>query len=150
MIDSPVAMISYSWNDSDAADLIHDEFALHGFSVLHDRHSFTDGSRIPANMNSGVERCDVFVAYLTRHSLYLDKQADQPRPAVVGELLPALQRRRRNLTPGTVDTPIVLPLAHGLGDRNEVAEIVREITGEDISSLWTGWLDQTTPHITQN
>lgn len=147
---SPVAMISYSWADSDAAELLHDEFALRGFSVIHDRYSFTDGSRIPANMTNAVAACDVFVAYLTPNSLYLNRSADKPRPALVGELRPALRRRRENLEPGAVDTPTVLPLAHGLGDRSTAAETIRQQTGEDVASLWTTtWLNQTTPHITQ-
>ncbi|WP_423916844.1 SAVED domain-containing protein [Candidatus Poriferisodalis sp.] len=149
-MDSPVAMVSYSWRDDVAAELIHDELALRGFRVIHDRHSFTHGSRIPANMASAVDACDVFVAYLTPSSLYLDRPDDQPRPALVGELRPALRQRRENLRPGAVDTPVILALAHGLGDRNAAAEIIRRQTGEDIASLWITPLDQATPHITHH
>jgi hypothetical protein len=39
-MNSPVAMISYSWSDEDAAELLHDELAIRGFEVVHDRHSF--------------------------------------------------------------------------------------------------------------
>lgn len=143
-------MISYAWHDASAAELLHDEFALRGFQVIHDRYSFTEGSRIPTNMADAVETCDVFVAYLTPHSLYLDRAPDSNRPALLGELLPALQRRRGNLSPGRVDTPIILPLAHDLGDRGEASKTLHDATGEDFGSLWRGeWLDQTTPHITQ-
>ena len=145
----PTAMISYSWADAIAAELLHDEFALRGFQLIHDRYTFTEGSRIPANMADAVETCDVFVAFLTPHSLYLDRPADQPRPALAGELLPALRRRRRNLNSGALDIPIVIPLAHGLGDRYEAAETIRRHTGEDVASLWTTWLDQSTPGVTQ-
>ena len=149
MTQPPIAMISYSWKDSAAAELLHDEFALRGFSVLHDRHSFTEGSRIATNMASGVETCDVFVAYLTRHSLYLEHRFGGDRPALIGELLPALRRRRRNLRPGQVDSPIIIPLARGLGDRIEAGQTIRRATGEDFASLWVGgWLDQATGQIT--
>ena len=143
------AMISYSWRDDAAAELLHDELALRGFQVIHDRYTFTEGSRIPTNMADAVETCNIFVAYLTRHSLYLDQPAGQARPALAGELLPALRRRRRNLNPGALDKPIIVPLAHGLGDRHEAAETIRRHTGDDIASLWTTWLDQSTPGITQ-
>ncbi len=148
-MESPVAMISYSWADSDAAELLHDELALRGFTVIHDKYSFTDGSRIPANMSKAVEHCDVFVAYLTPNSLYLDNDTGQPRPALIGELKPALRRRRQNLKPRASDTPVVVPIAHGLGDRAAAAETIRQHTGEDIASLWTTWIDQATTHITQ-
>ncbi len=146
---SPIAMISYSSHDHVAAELLHDEFALRGFSVAHDRYTFTDGSRIPASMTSAVDNCDVFVSYLTRNSLYLDSPADQPRPALASELLPALRRRRSNLRPGKVDRPIIIPLVHGLGDRDKAAETIRRKTGENLSSLWSTWLDQDTEYLTQ-
>ncbi len=148
-MDSPLAMISYSWVDSDAAELLHDELALRGFAVIHDKYCFTDGSRIPANMSNAVEHCDVFVAYLTPNSLYLNKDPGQPRPTLTGELKPALRRRRQNLQPGASDTPVVLPVSHGLGDRAVAAETIRQHTGENIASLWTTWIDQATAHITQ-
>src|SRR5690554_2352853 len=96
-VDSPLAMISYSWKDASSAELLHDELALRAFRVLHDRYSFTEGSRISSNMATAVEDCDVFIAYLTPHSLYFDAKPSDPRPALVGELRPALERRRRNL-----------------------------------------------------
>ena len=148
-MNPPVAMINYSWHDNIAAELLHDELALRGFSVIHDRYSFTDGSRIPANMTAAVEDCDVFVSYLTRNSLYLDSPADQPRPALAGELLPALRRRRSNLRPGKIDRPIIIPLAHRLGDRDKAAETIRRKTGENLSSLWSTWLDQDSEYLTQ-
>ena len=72
---SPVAMISYSRIDAAAAELLHDELALRRFDVVHDRYSFTEGSRIPADMTTGVETCDLFVPYLTPSSLYLGRGA---------------------------------------------------------------------------
>lgn len=101
-------------------------------------------------MATGVETCDLFLPYLTPNSLYLDQPDDQPRPALAGELLLALRRRRTNLTPGTPDTPIIIPLAHGLGDRPTAAETIRRQTGENLGSLWSIWLDQTTSQITQH
>ncbi len=149
MASPPTTMISYSWCDAPAAELLHDEFALRGFQLIHDRYTFTEGSRVPTSMADAVETCDAFVAYLTPHSLYLDRPAHQPRPALAGELMPALRRRRRNLNPGALDTPIVIALAHGLGGRHEAAETIRLHTGENVGSLWTTWLDQSTPGITQ-
>lgn len=147
-MDGPIAMISYSWKDSVAAERLHDEFAMRGFRVVHDKYSFTDGSRVPSNMAEAVQACDVFVLYLTRASLYLDG-APVERPALKGEFLPAMQRRRRNLGTGK-DYPIVRPLAHGLGDRAESAEVVHSITGEHIGSLWgPTWLDQSSTEISQ-
>jgi len=141
-------MISYSWSDPVASELLHDELALRGFTVIHDRHSFVDGSRISSNMSSGVERCDAFVPYLTRSSLYLDGDQAADRPAVVGELLPALQRRRENLGAERGDRPVIVPVAHGLGGRAATAELVRRVTGEDIGGLWGSvWLDQQSKHI---
>lgn len=147
---SPIAMISYSSKDCGAADLIQDELALRGFNVIRDQISFTDGSRNANNMKTGVETCEVFVAYLTRHSLYLDEPDDHPRPALESELRPALQRRRRNLNNQGVSKPVIIPVAHGLGDRDEAGEIIRRQTGEQIDSLWRSeWLGQSTAHITQ-
>jgi len=144
-------MISYSWEDAAAAEVIHDEFALRGFDVIHDRYSFAEGSRIPTNMNTGVERCDVFVTYLTPNSLYLNGSSDDARPALVGELSPALRRRRQNLIGGQPDVPMIVTIAHGLGPREEAVESVRKHTGEDIGSLWSPvWLDQTTDRLTQS
>ena len=143
-------MISYSWANADAAELLHDELALRGFEVIHDRYTFVAGTRIAASMNDGVQRCDVFIPYLTRESLYLDKPADDPRPAVTGELLPALRRRRENLSPGRPDRPIILPLAHGLGDRTAAGDLLRRETGESFGSLWGPWLSQDTPGILQD
>lgn len=149
-MDAPLAMISYSWADAEAAELLHDELALRGFRVIHDRHTFTEGSRIPANMTAGVDTCDVFVAYLTRHSLYLDRSPGEPQPALTGELRPALRRRRSNIAPGQADSPIVVLLPHGLGDREAAAEIIRQVTGERVDTLWSIWLDQNTDVISQD
>ena len=146
---SPVAMISYSSKDGDAAELIHDELALRCFEVIHDRHSFQDGGRVPASMERGVERCDVFVGYLTPHSLYLNAASRSPRPALEQELIPALQRRRASLGSGTRERPIVILVSHGLGNRATAGETVRRLTGEPADTLWSLSIDQDTDHITQ-
>ncbi len=149
-MNSPISMISYSSKDRAAADLIQDELALRGFDVFRDQNSFTDGSRIPANMKRGVETCDVFVAYLTPHSLYLNQPKGKPRPALDGEIRPALERRSQNLDARGRSTPIFIPAAHGLGNREEASRTFQSKTGVPIDSLWTSqWLDQNTPHITQ-
>ena len=145
---SPVAMISYSWKDDAAAELLHDELTLRCFHVIHDRHTFADGSRVPTNMERGVADCDVFVAYLTPHSLYLDAPPDAARPALEQELIPALQRRRASLGSGE-ERPIVIPLSHGLGDRTAASDKIRKLTGEHVNSLWSYWLDQDEARITQ-
>ncbi len=145
-----IALISYQWDDSVAAELIHEELALRGFTVIHDRCTFLHGSRLPTNMADAVERCDVFVAYLTRSSLYLEAPSGAPHPAVDDEFLPAMQRRRRSLADSGAARPVIAAITHGLGDpRSEAPAVVRETTGEDISSLWTMALDQSTEHITQ-
>ena len=150
-MNSPIAMISYSSKDSVAADLIQGELALRGFDVFRDQKSFTDGSRNSSNMTRGVKTCDVFVAYLTPHSLYLNQPKGMPRPALDCEIRPALRRRRHNLNGEGLSKPIFIPVAHGLGDRNAASKIIKCKTGEPIDSLWTSvWLDQNTPHITQH
>jgi hypothetical protein len=149
-MDALIALISYQWDDSVAAELIHEELALRGFTVIHDRCTFLHGSRLPTNMADAVARCDVFVAYLTRSSLYLEAPTGAPRPAVDDEFLPAMQRRRRSLADGGPARPVIAAITHGLGDpRGEAPTVVRETTGEDISSLWTMALDQSTEDITQ-
>jgi len=149
------AMISYSWADSDAAELLHEELALRGFDVFHDRCSFPLGSRIGRNMADAVARCDAFVAYLTPSSLYLDKPDGMPRPAIDSEFLPVMKRWRRATSagaarPGEPAAPVIAALTHGLGDpRTEAPQIVLKATGEDISTLWTPDLDQLSSGITQ-
>ena len=149
-MNSPIAMISYSSKDCVAADLIQDELALRGFDVFRDQKSFTDGSRISTNMTTGVEGCNVFVAYLTPHSLYLNRPEGEARPALEREIRPALERRSQNLDAQGRSTPIFIPAAHGLGNRDEASRTFQSKTGVPINSLWTSqWLDQNTPHITQ-
>ena len=149
-MNSPIAMISYSSKDCVAADLIQDELALRGFDVFRDQTSFTDGSRISTNMTTGVEGCDVFVAYLTPHSLYLNQREGESCPALDSEIRPALERQRRNLDEQGRSTPIFIFAAHGLGNRDEASSIFQRKTGVPIDSVWTSqWLDQKTPHITQ-
>jgi CBASS immunity sensor of nucleotide second messenger signals/TIR domain-containing protein len=148
------AMVSYQSKDAEAAELLHLELALRGLDVIHDRCTFQAGGRIPSQMADGVERCDALVIYLTRNSLYLDSPG-APRPAIDGEFVPAMRRRRRELSrhpdwPPSAVRPVVVPITHGLGDpRSEAPDVVRRETGEDISSLWAPTIDQTTPSITQ-
>src|SRR5258708_28933243 len=113
------------------------ELALRGLDVIHDRCTFQVGGRIPSQMADGVERCDALVIYLTRNSLYLDSPG-APRPAIDGEFVPAMRRRRRELArhpdgPPSAVRPVVVPITHGLGDpRSEAPDVVRRETGEDI------------------
>jgi hypothetical protein len=156
MIAEPLsAMISYSWVDSVAAELFHEELALRGFDVFHDRCSFPLGSRIGRSMADAVARCDAFVVYLTPSSLYLDKPHGAPRPAIDNEFLPVMRRWRFATSASARDVgaqaaPIIAAVTHGLGDpREEAPQVVLKATGEDISSLWMPVLDQTTTAITQ-
>ncbi len=136
------AMISYSQADAEAAELVHEELALRGLSVAHDRCTFPVGARIASAMRTAVADCDAFVGYLTPASLYEEKP-EGPRPAIDEELLPAFDRLASSRP------PVLIPLVHGLGDpRTEAVERVRAATGRDISSLWMPvTLDQSTPRI---
>src|SRR4051812_29531459 len=94
------SMVSYSWDDANAAELIHDELALRGLTVFHDRCTFPSGSRIGQNMADAVANCDSFVAYLTPESLYETRPAGTLRPALDDELLPVLDRLARARSTG--------------------------------------------------
>ena len=149
-MDPLIALVSYQWDDAVAAELIHEELTLRGFTVIHDHCTFLHGSRLPTNMADAVERCDAFVAYLTRSSLYLDAPTEAPSPAIDDEFLPVMKRRRLSIANGGTAQPVIAAVTHGLGDpRSEAPTLVRETTGEDISSLWTMALDQSTERITQ-
>jgi hypothetical protein len=151
MTEALSAMISYQWTDAGAAELIHEELALRGLVVHHDRCSFPTGSRIGTNMDEAVANCDGFVAYLTPHSLYESSPAGSPRPAIDGEFKPAMDRLARSQANDRESRrPVIVPLTHGLGDpRTQAPERVRKATGKDISSLWTPvTLDQSTTSIT--
>jgi hypothetical protein len=153
-MDPITAMVSYSWDDAAAAELIHEELALRGFVVFHDRCSFPLGGRIAQSMAEAVATCHAFVAYLTPSSLYLGLAVGAPRPAIDDEFVPMMKRWRiekARESNGGPPAPIVAPLTHGLGDPRSVApQQVLEATGEPIASLWTPVvLDQTTPSITQ-
>lgn len=151
--DPVTAMISYSWDDAVAAELLHEELGLRGLTVFHDRCTFPASSRIAHNMADAVARCDAFVAYLTPASLYVGKPDGAARPALDNEFVPAISRWRRAVPrqPGAPKLPVIVPLTHGLGDpRTEAPREVLSATGEDISSLWTPIiLDQSTKTITQ-
>jgi SMODS-associated and fused to various effectors sensor domain/TIR domain len=155
MTDPLTSMVSYSWDDANAAELIHEELALRGLTVFHDRCTFPSGSRIGQNMADAVDRCDSFVAYLTPASLYETRPTDTPRPAIDDEFIPVMDRlaRVRSLSaPSVPQRPVVVALTHGLGDpRIEAPARVWKATGRDISSLWTPVaLDQTTPSVLQH
>ncbi len=144
------AMVSYNWDDSAAAELLHEELALRGLTVFHDRCTFPAGLRIAPSMAEAVASCDSFVAYLTPSSLYKNNREGDPRPAIDEELLPVMDRVLHTKAAGST-APIIVPITHGLGDpRTEAPERVRAATGRDISSLWNPvTLDQSTPMITQ-
>ncbi|MCC6959919.1 MAG: SAVED domain-containing protein [Dehalococcoidia bacterium] len=145
------ALVSYQWGDSADAERLHEELALRGFVVHHDRCSFETGGRLPAQMEVAVQRSDLVVALLTKHSLYLEAPAGTPRPALDGEFIPSMQRRRTHLAELGVDPlnavkarPVVIPVLRGLGDpHGEGSELVRIHTGENIGSLWM-------PSVTQD
>lgn len=148
-------MVSYSWDDASAAELLHEELALRGLTAFHDRCTFPSGSRIGQSMTDAVDKCDSFVAYLTPSSLYETCHAGTRRPALDDEFLPMMNRLARARPVGSAPSPlrpVVVALTHGLGDpRSEAPDRVRKATGRDISSLWTPIaLDQTTPSITQS
>ena len=145
-------MISYQWTDSAAAELLHEELALRGLVVYHDRCTFPAGSRIGTNMDVAVASSDGFVAYLTPHSLYEDARAGTARPAIDSEFKPAMDRFAKSRARGEAARPVIIPLTHGLGDpRNEAPERVRRATGKDISTLWSPVvLDQDTDSITES
>lgn len=126
-------MISYSSRDRRSANLIHDELALRCFDVIQDVPSFNVGDRIQHRMKEAVEECDVFISVVTKNSLYLDQDDSRPRPALQ-EFKMAFERRRQSI--GTPDELKIVPVSYGLGDRNEVAKLVRQKTGECIQSLW--------------
>ncbi|MGH2458530.1 MAG: SAVED domain-containing protein, partial [Chloroflexota bacterium] len=150
MTEALSAMISYQWADASAAELIHEELALRGLVVHHDRCSFPTGSRIGTNMDDAVASCNGFVAYLTPHSLYESSPPGSPRPAIDAEFKPVMDRLARSQAKdGGSRRPVIIPLTHGLGDpRTQAPERVRKATGKDISSLWTPVvLDQGTTSI---
>ena len=141
---TPLVMVSYSWEDADAAELLHEELALRGVAVAHDRCTFPTGSRIAGAMRHAAETCDGYVVYFTKSSLY-ESRPDEPRPVIDDEFLPVLDR----LTDSR--PPVVVPLVHGLGDpRTDAMERIRKATGRDVGPLWMPvTLDQTTARMTQ-
>jgi len=149
---SPTAFISYQTADASTAELLHEELALHGLSVIHDRCSFPTSERVLDNMADAVEACDVFIAYVTPSYLYEGTPSGALRPAIDNEFKPAVAKRRR---PGCATSagkrrPVLLAFAHGLGDPRTVAQDrIRAATTENMSSLWLPFtLDQSTPGMT--
>ena len=141
---TPLVMVSYSWDDAGAAELLHEELALRGVAVAHDRCTFPTGSRIAGSMRQAAETCDGYVVYFTESSLY-ESRPDGPRPAIDDEFLPVVDRLSHDRP------PVVVPLVHGLGDpRTDAMARVRKATGRDVASLWMPvTLDQSTKGITQ-
>ena len=135
--DRPLsAMVSYQSKDLDESELLHEELALRGFVVVHDQCSFLSGSRIATEMELGVQTCDAFVSLLTPHSLYLGAQPGSPRPALDGEFIPAMERRRQAASSDTRRPIVVLPVPKRLGSRADATEKVFGQTGEDVGSIW--------------
>src|SRR4051794_11018656 len=91
-----LAMISYQSTDRAISEIMHEEVAMRGFTVIHDKCSFQPGARIQSEMADGVESCDAFFAYLTPNSLYLEAEAGSPRPALDNEFIPVMHRYRRS------------------------------------------------------
>jgi len=145
-------MVSYSWDDANAAELLHEELAFRGATVFHDRCTFPVGTRIAPNMTRAAHDCDGFIAYFTPSSLYELQPPGLPRPVIDEEFIPVMERVAQSRAPGGSPAPVILPITHQLGDpRGEALERVRRATGRDISSLWTPvTLDQTTTSITQH
>jgi len=143
-VTTPLVMVSYSWTDAEAAELLHEELAFRGVEVAHDRCTFPTGSRLTGAMLDAALGCDGYIVYLTPASLYEDRP-DCPRPVIDDEFLPVFDRL------ASERPPTVMPLVHGLGHpRDEAPERVRRATGRDISSLWMPVvLDQHTDRITQ-
>jgi hypothetical protein len=141
---TPLVMVSYSWDDADAGELLHEELAMRGVAVAHDCCTFPTGTRIAALMRDAADTCDGYVAYLTPSSLY-EGRPPGPRPVIEDELLPVMDRLTHE------DPPIIVALVHGLGDpRTDAVERVRRATGRDIGSLWMPvTLDQSSSTITQ-
>lgn len=138
--DRPLcAFIGYRWDDAPAAELLHEELALRGLTVLHDRCTFTVGTRLDTAMDDAVQRCDAYLPLLTPRSLYEDRPPDTPRPALDGEFIPICHRRRASAARGdTPPQPVIATVTHGLGDpHRDAPERVRRATGEDIGSLWS-------------
>ena len=147
-LDKPLtAMVSYQSADYYAAELLHEELALRGFIVTHDRCSFAGGTRIAREMEVGVGNCDAFVAYLTENSLYLHVQSGSPKPAMESEFIPAMQRRRQPESTEGHRRLVVLPIAKGLGSRTEASDTVFNETGEQIGSLWVSSANSTDPNL---
>lgn len=141
---TPLVMVSYSWDDADAAELLHEELSLRGVAAAHDRCTFPTGSRIAGSMHEAAATCDGYVVYFTKSSLYEDRPGEQ-RPVIDDEFLPVVDRLTNDRP------PVVVPLVHGLGDpRTEAMERIRKATGRDVGSLWMPvTLDQSTRRITQ-
>lgn len=141
---TPLVMVSYSSADAEAAELLHEELAMRGVAVAHDRCTFPTGARIAGAMSDAVDGCDGFVVYFTKSSLYEDKPGE-PRPVIDDEFLPVVERLIEDRP------PVVVPLVHGLGaPRTDAMERVRKATGREVGSLWMPvTLDQDTPRITQ-
>jgi SMODS-associated and fused to various effectors sensor domain len=146
-----VALVGYQWGDSASAELLHEELAFRGLTVIHDRCSFAVGTRLSTAMGDAVGRCDAYVPYLTPRSLYEEAPAGAARPALDDEFLPLCRRRRASTTSGDCPPkPVIAVVTHGLGDpHTEAAERVWRATGEDVATLWSVAVNQSGEALTQ-
>ncbi|MEX2548408.1 MAG: SAVED domain-containing protein [Chloroflexota bacterium] len=146
-----VALVGYQWGDSTSAELLHEELAMRGLTVLHDKCSFAVGTRLDSAMADAVARCDAYVPYLTPNSLYEGGEAGSARPALDDEFIPACRRRRLSAGAGErPPKPVIAVVTHGLGDpHTAAAERVRAATGEDVGTLWSVAVDQADDELTQ-
>lgn len=145
------ALVGYQWSDSDSAELLHEELAMRGLTVIHDRCTFTLGTPIATAMRDAVDTCNAYVPFLTPRSLYENAPPGSPRPALDDEFIPICRRRRLNSSISNRPNPVIAAITHGLGEPfTEAADRVRKATGEDIASLWSGAIDQSGDRLTQH
>lgn len=146
-----VALIGYQWGDSASAELLHEELAMRGLIVLHDKCTFRVGTRLDGAMADAVAQCDAYVPYLTPNSLYESAVPGSPRPALDGEFLPACRRRRQSAAAGDRPAkPVIAVVTHSLGNPHTAgAERVRTATGEDVATLWSVAVDQSGEQLAQ-
>lgn len=79
MTEPVSVMVSYSWDEAIAAELLHEELSFWGVHVDHDHYTFPTGERIPSEI-AAVERCDRYDVYFTPSSVYETRES--PRPVI--------------------------------------------------------------------
>lgn len=144
-----VAFIGYQSTDHESAEILHVEHALRGMTVIHDRCTFTVGTRIASAMSDAVAGCDAYVPLLTPNSLYEADPEGAARPALDNELIPLFKRRRAALADDPSSRrPVIAAVTHDLGEpRTEAPQRVYRATGESIDSLWSLVVDQSSDVI---